>query len=350
MTTLNPSRWIAAACVAFLPIVAAGHHSFASNFDVHTMSELEGEIMNLQWKNPHVVFTLKTSSAQGEEILYQIESHSLSIMRRNGVPADALHNGDKIRIAGHPGRRVANSMFVQHVLLASGEEIVMSPRSEPRWAEDTESSSTWLATHDDARNEQTGIFRVWSTSLRNIEEGLAYPETINPAAAHDYPLTADARAVLTAFNPLTDALTVNCQPKGMPAIMENPFPIEFIEVEGAIEIHMEEYDTRRTVHMGDANGVTEHTPSLVGYSVGRWEGNTLVVVTDAMSYGHFDSVGIPLSDSAKVTERYIPSDDGKRLDFEMTVVDSATFTEPVTLTKTWLGLPGAKVQPYECSE
>jgi len=113
MTTLNPSRWIAAACVAFLPIVAAGHHSFASNFDVHTMSELEGEIMNLQWKNPHVVFLLRTSNAQGEEILYQIESHSLSIMRRNGVPADALHNGDKIRIAGHPGRRVANSMFVQ---------------------------------------------------------------------------------------------------------------------------------------------------------------------------------------------------------------------------------------------
>jgi len=334
MTTFRPSRWIAAVCIAFLPIMAAGHHSFASNFDVHTMSELEGEIMNLRWKNPHIVFTLKTMNAQGGEVLYQIESHSLAIMRRNGVPADALHDGDKVKIAGHPGRRVANSMFVQHVLLPSGEEIVMSPRSGPRWAENVESSSTWLATHDDAQSEQTGIFRVWSTSLRNIEEGLAYPETINPAAAHDYPLTADARAVLTAFNPLTDALTVNCQPKGMPAIMENPFPIEFIEVEGAIEIHMEEYDT----------------PSLVGYSVGYWEGNTLVVETDAMNYGHFDSVGIPLSDSARVTERYIPSDDGKRLDFEMTVVDSATFTEPVTLTKTWLGLPGAKVQPYECSE
>jgi len=241
-------------------------------------------------------------------------------------------------------------MFVQHVLLPGGEEIVLHPRFEPRWAENVESSSTWMATHDDAQNEQTGIFRVWSTSLRSIEEGLAYPETINPAAAHDYPLTADARAVLMAFDPLTDALTVNCQPKGMPAIMENPFPIEFVEVEGDIELHLEEYDTLRTIRMGDTDGNNEHTPSLVGYSVGRWEGSTLVVETDAMNYGHFDSVGIPLSDSAIVTERYIPSDDGKRLGFEMTVVDSATFTEPVTLTKTWLGLPGAKVQPYECSE
>ena len=96
MTTFRPSRWIAAVCIAFLPIMAAGHHSFASNFDVHTMSELEGEIMNLQWKNPHVVFTLKTTDAQGEEVLYQIESHSFSIMRRYGVSADAIHDGENI--------------------------------------------------------------------------------------------------------------------------------------------------------------------------------------------------------------------------------------------------------------
>jgi hypothetical protein len=350
MTTLRPSRWIAAICVALLPTVATAHHSFASNFDVHTMNELEGEIMDLRWKNPHVVFTLKTTNAQGEEVLYQIESHSLAIMRRNGVPADALHDGDKVRIAGHPGRRVANAMFVQHVLLPGGEEIVLHPRFEPRWTEKVESTSTWMATHDDAQNEGTGIFRVWSTSLRSVEEGLAYPETINPAAAHDYPLTIEARAVLEAFDPLTDALTVDCHPKGMPAIMENPFPIEFIEVDGKIELHLEEYDTLRTIHMGAADGDMEHTPALVGYSVGRWEGNTLVVETDAMNYGHFDSVGIPLSSSAKVTERYMPSDDGKRLGFEMVVVDSATFTEPVTLTKTWLGLPGAKVEPYECSD
>ena len=75
-----------------------------------------------------------------------------------------------------------------------------------------------------------------------------------------------------------------------------------------------------------------------------------MVETDAMNYGHFDSVGIPLSEAATVTERFMPSDDGKRLGFEMTVVDSSTFTESVELTKTWLGLPGAKVEPYECSD
>ena len=350
MTTLKYSRWIATVCIAFLPVVATSHHSFASNFDVATMNELDGEVMNLQWKNPHVVFTLKVTGSEGEEVLYKIESHSLAIMRRNGISFDALHDGDNVKIAGHPGRHVARSMFVQHVLLPGGEELVLSPRSGPRWAENVASTSTWQATYDDAQNEETGIFRVWSTSLKNVDEGLAYPETLNPAAAHDYPLTADARTVLEAFDPLTDALTVNCQPKGMPALMENPFPIQFIEAGSDMELHLEEYDTRRRIHMNVDDADTERTPSLVGYSVGRWEGSTLVVETDSMNYGHFDSVGIPMSGAAKVTERYVPSDDGKRLDFEMTVVDLATFTEPVTLTKTWLGLPGAKVQPYDCSE
>ena len=350
MTTTKRSRWITAVCVALLPIVATGHHSFASNFDVHTMNELEGEIVNLRWKNPHVVFTLKTSNAQGEEVLYQIESHSLAIMRRNGVPADALHDGDKVKIAGHPGRHVANSMFVQHVLMPGGKELVLSPRSGPRWVERVNSGSTWMATHDDAQDQQTGIYRVWSTSFSDFGEALAFPELINPALAHDYPLTDEARVVLEAFNPLTDALTINCQPKGMPAIMENPFPIEFVEVGGNIEIHLEEYDTLRTIHMNVDGTDTAIPPSSLGHSVGRWDGSSLVVETDAMNYGHFDSVGIPLSDAAMVTERFMPSDDGKRLDFEMTVVDSATFTEPVILTKTWLGLPDAKVQPYDCTE
>ena len=55
MITLKPSRWIAVVCVALLPVAATGHHSFASNFDMHTMNELEGEISNLRWKNPHIV-------------------------------------------------------------------------------------------------------------------------------------------------------------------------------------------------------------------------------------------------------------------------------------------------------
>ena len=94
----------------------------------------------------------------------------------------------------------------------------------------------------------------------------------------------------------------------------------------------------------------DRSASRLGYSTGRWDGSTLVVETSAVNYGHFDTVGIPLGSAATITEQFIPSEDGKSLDFKMTVTDAATFTEPVELSKRWLALPGASVQPYECDQ
>ena len=85
MKILFFSRLTALVCIAILPAVAAAHHSFAATFDIATISELDGEVMSVRWKNPHVLFTLKTLDAQGDEVLYKIESHSLSIMRRTVI-------------------------------------------------------------------------------------------------------------------------------------------------------------------------------------------------------------------------------------------------------------------------
>ena len=102
MTKLKLSLWIAVMHIAFLPAVTTAHHSFASTFDVAVMAELEGEVMSVRWRNPHVLFTLRTTDAQGDEVTYKIESHSLSIMRRTGISPDALKVGDNIKVAGHP--------------------------------------------------------------------------------------------------------------------------------------------------------------------------------------------------------------------------------------------------------
>jgi hypothetical protein len=134
----------------------------------------------------------------------------------------------------------------------------------------------------------------------------------------------------------------------MPVAMEQPYPMEISEVDGNVQINLEEYDIVRTVYMSDAD--TDPAPSSLGYSTGRWDGSTLVVDTHSVNYGHFDTVGVPLSTAATMTERFIPSDDGKTLSFELTVTDPSTFTEPVHLSKMWLAIPGAEVRPYDCDE
>ena len=53
---------------------------------------------------------------------------------------------------------------------------------------------------------------------------------------------------------------------------------------------------------------------------------------------------------AAIEERFALNDDGSRLDYTMTVADSATFTAPVTLRKTWEWRPGEQVKPYQCRQ
>ena len=109
------------------------------------------------------------------------------------------------------------------------------------------------------------------------------------------------------------------------------------------------YDTLRTVHM-DRGGVPAGEPtSLLGYSVGRWEGTTLVVTTTRLDYPWTDQLGVPQSEESVLVERFTPAADGSRLLYELTVTDPVNFTEPVTLDKDFLYLPGLEVTPFDCA-
>ena len=85
-----------------------------------------------------------------------------------------------------------------------------------------------------------------------------------------------------------------------------------------------------------------------GYSIGRWDANTLNVRTTRSNWEHFDVSGVPLTPDSEMLERFTLSDDGGRLDYALTITDPATFTEPVTLTKFWAWYPEMTVEPFEC--
>jgi hypothetical protein len=97
------------------------------------------------------------------------------------------------------------------------------------------------------------------------------------------------------------------------------------------------------------NAPTSGEPTSLGYSTRRWDGDSLVVTTSSILAPQF-TAGIPLSESARVEERFELSGDQARLNFRVTVTDPATFTEPVTREKYWTWIPGVEIQPYECFE
>ena len=322
---------------------ARAHHSVSAWFDTTAMTEIEGVVTELRWQNPHVLFTLR----EGGETLWEIETLSISGISRWGIERELINVGDRLRVAGNPARRDANGIFVRNILLPSGREIVLGGAA--RWSSETLRGSELLqAREGDASRPDLGLFRTWSTGGVN---GVLFPEAVT--ANFDfgrYPLTAAARAALEAFDFETDDPTVDCAPKGMPTIMEQPYPMEIVDRGDTIELLIEEYDTRRVVHMRGAGVAAAATaePSPLGYSVGRLEGSALVVTTTKSSWRHFDSVGIPLSADAVLEERFTPAADGSRLDYVLKVTDAATFTAPVELTKTWIWRPEVTRGAYEC--
>jgi hypothetical protein len=327
------------------PLAAEAHHSIFGRFDGAGSGEIEGELVSVSWTNPHVAFTVAVASGDGgETVLWEVETTSLSNFRRFDIAPGFMRVGDTIRVGGLPSARGRNEIYANNVLLPSGDEVLLGAGVAPRWSEQTvRAASRARATTGDGSRPDLGIFRVWSTA----GGPMLIPETVN--ASFDlmtYPLTESARSAVRAFDRVADSPIADCAPKGMPAIMEQPYPMEFVDRGDEILLRLEEYDTERVIRLTD--GGAGARPNRLGHSVGRWEGRTLVVTTTGANWGYFDTVGIPLSEAARFDERFTLAEDGSRLDYRMTVTDSSTFTEPVDLEKYWLWLPGVTVEPYEC--
>jgi hypothetical protein len=89
---------------------------------------------------------------------------------------------------------------------------------------------------------------------------------------------------------------------------------------------------------------------VVGYSSGQWEGDTLVVQTSGFRDGLWaDGAGNPLTDAAKVTERFRRPDFGT-LQLEITVDDAKAYTAPWTITLHHRIKPDTERLEYICLE
>jgi len=325
-----------------LCVVSTGvsaHHSFAAFYRLDEIVEIEGEITEIRWRNPHTLFSVRTANGD----IVEVESNSVSVLDRMGVGADLLSVGDRIRVAGQPARRSPDQMFATNVLLSDGTEALFTWDAKPRWETVTlGNAEVWLSDGEgrETSAQDDGIFRVWITNVSNPEGRLIKPPD------GGYPLTAEARASQARFSPDDDNPFIGCQ-AGMPRIMNAITPMEIIDRGGHVEINIELYDAQRLVWL-DASTAPVPAPSFLGHSTGHWERDSLVVETNNINWPYFDQSGIPQSAALEITERFTPSADRNRLQYEMTVNDPETFTQPVIFSKYWTWRPGEEVRLYNC--
>jgi len=143
---------------------------------------------------------------------------------------------------------------------------------------------------------------------------------------------------------------IKCYLPGVPRAMYLPYKFQVIQGTTKVMMAFEFRNADRTIHLDDV--VPYPGDAFMGHSVGKWEGDTLVVnVSSFTPYTWFDRSGNFHSDGLRVTERYTPL--GRdAIQYEARIEDAKVFTRPWTIR-----LPlyrrleaNARIVPFRCME
>lgn len=209
--------------------------------------------------------------------------------------------------------------------------------------------ATPVAAQEGERPDFSG---VWTTY-----RGGGGPGAFNSDGGGQPGLTELAQEKVAAYRAVTEGTNHSpgayCVGSGMPGSMTGSggYPMEVLQHPRQINITYEAHKEIRRVYIGDHGFNQEGIfPERNGFSVGRWEGDTLVVETTHLME-QVDS-RTPHSEQAHIIERYsLGEENGVRvITNEWTMTDPLFLTEPMTGIKRWQALEGGRLLNYECTE
>ena len=220
----------------------------------------------------------------------------------------------------------------------------------------------------DGKPDLTGVWQggstqrgSWDEANRGVGVGGSGLDPSAPAllSSNDRPAGREgapyqpwaAEKVLEAFNRRgIDDPTGQCLPGGLPrTVMLGLFPQQFIQTPTQIVILYEYMNVFRVIPL-NAKHPDDLIPSYMGNSVGRWEGDTLVV--DVIGFNDktwLAGTGTFHTDALHVTERYTRVDKDQ-INYEVTMEDPNVFTKPWTLRSNLMLRDGTRLQEMVCAE
>jgi len=234
------------------------------------------------------------------------------------------------------------------LLLLSGSlastPITFAQASKPPDAQKAQAPTSGLS-HD--------LSGVWMQYPDGIVEGVPGMNAVDANVRP--PLTPWGQARFDAAKPLVgpravagqeNAPILRCDPDGPPKLLNLPNPFEIVQIPGRVFMFFELGHVWRTIWTDGRPLPKDPDPSWLGYSVGRWEGDTFVVETIGFNDKQWDdSFGNPRSEQTHLTERY------RRLNHD-TLEMQIIIDDPKSYTKVWASPPKLhKLEPgWEIAE
>jgi hypothetical protein len=213
----------------------------------------------------------------------------------------------------------------------------------PRTSDGKPNLSAPAARTSDGKPDLSGVWRR-----------VAQPDLLTNIAVElpdGAPLRPDAAALLKARldNLRIDEPTAHCLPQGvLKGVSLAVLPFKIVQTPLQLVILYEQFTQFRQIFTDGRPLPAERTPTWWGYSIGRWEGDSLVV--EAAGFNDrtwLDLNGTPHSDALHLTERYRRPDFG-HLEIQFTFDDPKFYTRPWSVTMRFELIPDTELIEYVC--
>jgi hypothetical protein len=158
-----------------------------------------------------------------------------------------------------------------------------------------------------------------------------------------------ALAAALAWKPLDDmTISKACQPPSIIYAMQGPFPMEIYQGPKLMVMKLAYYDMVRIIFLDGRTTPAGVPDTKTGYSVGHWEGSTLVVETTHLEEATITNNGLNHSNQVRVLERFRLAPDGQTLLSTQEFEDPEVLDAPGARFIAWRRKPGRFVPPYDC--
>jgi hypothetical protein len=298
------------------PVIA--HHSQAM-FNTSEEILIEGTVAQFDWVNPHMYLIVETIGPDGEPALVEGEGLGITQALVDGLDRDALQPGTPVVMRANPNRGGwGKQVRILDVTTQDGE-------IHPFY---TANSRTLRLTPAES------LAGRWAPNRAALGAGFG--------AMAGFPVTAEARAAQASLS--ADGLCF-VEPVPFLAILDEMREIQIGEDEVVIHFDNTGDHVYRTIHMA-AEHPADVQPSRHGHSIGRWEGDTLVIDTIAYEPNESGLGGnVPSSAEKHTVERLTLTEDRTRLRYQITVEDPVYLTATASLAQQWDHRPDIDFSP-----
>jgi hypothetical protein len=338
--------------------VASAHHGVA-NFDLNKEITVIGTVTRIDFVNPHAWLFFDVTGDDGRVTAWRCELRGATVLRRSGWAPEMFAIGTKITIAGAPDRFQPNTCYLGTIAFADGTRMdrygqIARPLTRPAERELRLASGVPNLAGDWAAEQRvltdprgmSGAFLPMSVAKNqqpgSVPQGtLAFPGTRgtdvslakDPIGAYwnrpsAMPLTEAGRRAIEGFDGASsDNPRLRCEPTNI--LFDWAFETDVNRIEqtaDAITLRYGSMELVRTIHLNLDAHPRDVAPSRAGHSIGRWDGDTLVVDTIGFEPGILSADGrIPHSGELHVVERFTLDADGRALRRSFVATDPQYF-------------------------